>query len=43
MHERDEKLLDRDVHSDSDVDRPNIETRIEPRLSKYARRHHPTE
>ena len=30
------------MHSDSDVERPNIETRTEPRLSKYVRRHHPT-
>ena len=42
-HERDAKLPDRDVHSDSDVERLNIETRTEPRLSKYVRRHHPVE
>ena len=30
------------VHSDSEAERPNMETRIEPRLSKYVRRHHPT-
>ena len=29
------------MHSDSNAERPNIETRIEPRLSKYVRRHHP--
>ena len=42
-HERVGELLDRDVHSDSDVERPNMETRTEPRLSKYLRRHHPVE
>ena len=42
-HERDEELPDRDVHSDFDVERPNIETRSEPRLSKYVRRHHPAQ
>ena len=31
------------MHSDSNVERSIIETRIEPRLSKYVRRHHPTE
>ena len=39
-HEGDEELPDRDVNSDSDVGRPNIEIRTEPRLSKYVRRHH---
>ena len=43
MYERDEELPNRDVHSDSDAERPNIETRTEPRLSKYMRRHHPAE
>ena len=42
-HERDVELPDRDVHSDSDAERPNMETRTKPRLSKYVRRHHPTE
>ena len=42
-HERDVELPDRDVHSDSDAERPNMETKTEPRLSKYLRRHHPTE
>ena len=32
-HERDAKLPKRDVHSDSKAERPNMETRIEPRLS----------
>ena len=41
--ERDAKLLERDVHSDSGVERPNMEIRTEPRLSKYVRRHHPAE
>ena len=39
-HERNVELPERDVHSNSNVERPNIETRIEPRLSKYVRRHH---
>ena len=30
------------MHSDSEVKRPNVETRFEPRLSKYVRRHCPT-
>ena len=42
-HERDVELPKRDVHSDSKVERPNMEIRIEPRLSKYVRRHHPIE
>ena len=32
---------ERDVHSDSKAERENMKTRIEPRLSKYVRRHHP--
>ena len=39
-HERDEELPGRDVHSESDAERPNIEIRTEPRLSKYVIRHH---
>ena len=42
-HERDVELPNRDVHSDSNAERPNIETRTKPRLSKYVRRHHPAE
>ena len=42
-HERDVELSNRDVHSDSNDERPNIETRTEPRLSKYVRRHPPAE
>ena len=42
-HERDEELPDRDVHSDFDAERPKIETRTKPRLSKYVRRNYPTE
>ena len=40
VHERDVELPDRDVHSDLEVERPNEETRAEPRLSKYVKRHH---
>ena len=41
-HDRDVELPKINMHSDSEVERPNIETRTEPRLSKYVRRHHPT-
>ena len=39
-HERDVELPDKDVHSESNVERPNMEVRTKPRLSKYVRRHH---
>ena len=39
-YDRDTKLPERNIHSDSEVERPNVETRTEPRLSKYVRRHH---
>ena len=39
-HEIDGELPNRDVHNDSEAERPNIETRIETRLSKYVKRHH---
>ena len=42
VHERGIELPDREVHSDLEVDIPNEERRVEPRLSNYARRHHPT-
>ena len=42
-HERDVELPDRDVHSDSDVERPNMEARTKSKLSKYVRRHHPVD
>ena len=42
-HGRDDELPERDVHNDFEVERPNMETRTEPRLSKYVRRHHPAE
>jgi hypothetical protein len=38
---RNVELPKRDVQSDSEAERPNMETRTEPRLSKYVRRHHP--
>ena len=41
VHERDVELHDRDVYSHLEVDRPNEENRVEPRLSKYVKRHHP--
>ena len=34
------KLPNRDVHSNTKVERQNQETRFEPRLSKYVKRHH---
>ena len=40
MNERDVKLPNRDVHSDFEVDRPNEETRVEPRSSRYIKIHH---
>ena len=39
-HERDVELPDIDVHSDSNADRSNMESKPKPRLSKYVRRHH---
>ena len=41
IHVRDAKLPKRDVYSDSNVERPNMETRTRSRLSKYVRIHHP--
>ena len=41
IHEKNVELPDRDAHSDSKVERKNEETRAEPRLSKYIKRHHP--
>ena len=41
IHERDVEIPDRNVHSDSEAGRQNEETRVEPRLSKYVKRHHP--
>ena len=40
VYERDADLHDKDVHSDLKVERPNEETRSEPRLSKYVKGHH---
>ena len=40
-HERDVELPKRDVNNDSKDERPNMETRTKPRLSKYVRRHRP--
>ena len=40
IHERDVELPKKDAHSDSEVERPTKETRAEPRLSKYVKRHH---
>ena len=40
VHERDVELPSTELHSDSKVERPNVEARVEPRLSKYIKRHH---
>ena len=40
-HDKDTELPKRSVHSDSKNERQNVETRIEPRISKYVRRNHP--
>ena len=40
-HEGDEELPYGDMNGDLDVERTNMETRKEPRLAKYVRRHHP--
>ena len=42
VHERNVEIPNRDVHSDSEVERPNEEMKAKPRLSKYVKRHHPT-
>ncbi|MDF3675394.1 hypothetical protein, partial [Enterobacter hormaechei] len=39
----DEEQPDNEEHSDPESERSNIETRTEPRLSKYVKRHHPAE
>ena len=38
VHERDVELLDREVHSDLEVERPNVEAKAKPRLFKYVKR-----
>ena len=42
VHERDVEIPNRTEHSDSKAERKNEETRFEPRLSKYVKRHHPS-
>ena len=39
-HERDVELLDREVYSDPESERENMETRTKPRLSKYVKKHY---
>ena len=36
----DVKILEKEVHIDLEFERPNVEYRAEPRLSKYVKRHH---
>ena len=43
VYERNAEILDRDAHSDSKAERQNGETRAEPRLVKYVKRHNPVE
>ena len=43
IHDRDVELLDGDVQSDPEPESSNLEIRTEPRLSKYVKRHHPTD
>lgn len=40
VHERNAKLPNREVQSDSKAKRSILESRAEPRLSKYVRQHH---
>ena len=40
IHERDAEIPDRNTHSDTEAERQNEETRVEPTLSKYVKRHH---
>ena len=40
-HERDADIPNRNAHNDTEAERQNEETRTEPRLSKYVKRHHP--
>ena len=40
IHERYVEIPNRDVHSDFEAKIQNEETRLEPRLSKYVKRHH---
>ena len=42
-HERDVEIPERDEHSDTKAERQNIAIRTQPRLSKYVKRHHPTD
>ena len=39
-HEENEELPDGDMHGNLDAERNNMETRKEPVLAKYVRRHH---
>ena len=41
-HGRDVETPDKDAQSDTEAERQSVRSRIEPVLSKYVRRHHPT-
>ena len=40
VHEKDDEILERDVHSNVEDERQNEETRCEPKLSKYVKIRH---
>ena len=42
-HEENEELPNGDMHGNLDAARNNMETRKEPVLAKYVRRHHPSD
>ena len=42
-HNNDEELPDGDIQSEPKPESSNIETRTEPRLSKYVKRRHPAD
>ena len=42
-HGRDVETPDRDAHSDTEAERQSVKSRTKPVLSKYVKRHHPTD
>ena len=43
QHEGNKEIPNENMHEDSDFERDNMQTRKEPVLAKYVRRHHPTD
>ena len=43
IHEENEELPNEDMHHNLYIERNNMETRKEPVLEKYVRRHHPVD